>query len=68
MRQLIRYGIAATLIVLSVGSAATSARADDWCGYATGDSAVIQCGYTTVAGCESAVGKAACALPIQTLR
>jgi hypothetical protein len=57
MRQLIRYGIAATLIVLSAGSAASSARADEWCGYATGDHAVIQCGYTTVAGCESAVGK-----------
>jgi hypothetical protein len=57
MRQSIRYGIAATLIVLSAGSAATGARADEWCGYATGDNAVIQCGYTTVAGCESAVGK-----------
>jgi hypothetical protein len=52
MRQLIRYGIAATLAVLSAG-----ARADEWCGYATGDNAVIQCGYTTIAGCESAVGK-----------
>jgi len=57
MRQSIRYGIAAILIVLSAGSAASSARADEWCGYATGDNAVIQCGYTTVAGCESAVGK-----------
>ena len=57
MRQSIRYGIAAILIVLSAGSAASSARADEWCGYATGDNTVIQCGYTTVAGCESAVGK-----------
>ncbi|MGB7178561.1 MAG: hypothetical protein WBD33_17100 [Xanthobacteraceae bacterium] len=54
MRQSIRYGIAATLVILS---AATGARADEWCGYATGDNAVIQCGYTTVTGCESAVGK-----------
>ena len=57
MRQLIRYGIATILVVLSAGGAATGARADEWCGYATGDNAVIQCGYTTVAGCESAVGK-----------
>src|ERR1700722_3272385 len=57
MRQLIRYGIAATLVVLSAGSAATGARADDWCGTTTGDNAVIQCGYTTVAQCENAVGK-----------
>jgi hypothetical protein len=57
MRQLIRYGIVAILIVLSAGGAATVARADEWCGYTTGDNAVIQCGYTTVAGCENAVGK-----------
>ncbi|MGA7431981.1 MAG: hypothetical protein WBW35_16240, partial [Xanthobacteraceae bacterium] len=54
MRQSIRYGIAATLVILS---AATGARADEWCGYATGDNAVIQCGYTTVTGCQTAVGK-----------
>jgi hypothetical protein len=51
----IRSGIilAAALIALS----ATKARADEWCGYATGDHTVIECGYTTVAQCESAVGK-----------
>jgi hypothetical protein len=57
MRQSIRYGIAATLIVLSAGGVASSARADEWCGYATGDKTMIQCGYTTLAGCEGAVGK-----------
>jgi hypothetical protein len=57
MRQSFRCGISATLIILSAGSAASSARAAEWCGYATGDSAGIQCGYTTVAGCENAVGK-----------
>jgi Protein of unknown function (DUF3551) len=57
MRQFIRYGIAATLAVLSASSATTRARADEWCGYTTHDNAVIECGYTTVAGCESAVGK-----------
>jgi hypothetical protein len=57
MRQSIRYGIAATLVLFSAGSAATGARADEWCGYATGDNTVIQCGYTTLAGCEGAVGK-----------
>ena len=54
MRQSIRYGIAATLVILS---AATGARADEWCGYATDDNAVIECGYTTVTDCETAVGK-----------
>ena len=57
MRQSIRYGVAATIFVLAAASAATSARADEWCGYATGDKTIIQCGYTTLAGCEGAVGK-----------
>jgi hypothetical protein len=46
--------LAAALTVLS----ATGARADGWCGYATHDNAVIECGYTTADQCESAVGKA----------
>lgn len=45
--------LAAALTALS----ASTARADEWCGYATNDNAVIECGYTTVAQCESAVGK-----------
>ena len=45
--------LAAALTVLS----ATGAKADEWCGYATHDNAVIECGYTTAAECETAVGK-----------
>jgi len=45
--------VAAALAVLP----ATGARAAEWCGYATKDNAVIECGYTTAADCESAVGK-----------
>jgi hypothetical protein len=50
--------LAAALTILpAIAISVTSARADDWCGYATRDNAVIECGYTTVAECESAVGK-----------
>jgi hypothetical protein len=45
--------LAAALTALS----ATGARADQWCGYATHKDAVIECGYTTAADCENAVGK-----------
>jgi hypothetical protein len=45
--------LAAALLTLS----ATGATADEWCGYATHENAVIECGYTTAQGCESAVGK-----------
>ncbi len=51
-----RYGLilAAALAAMST----TGARADDeWCGYATGDKALIECGYSSVAQCENAVGK-----------
>jgi hypothetical protein len=36
---------------------ATGARADEWCGYASHEDAVIECGYTTADQCETAVGK-----------
>ncbi|HEY1980010.1 MAG TPA: hypothetical protein VGH13_07975 [Xanthobacteraceae bacterium] len=51
----IRSGLilAAALTALS----ATAAKADEWCGYAHHDDALIECGYATSASCESAVGK-----------
>ncbi len=45
--------LAAALTALS----ATGARADQWCGYGTHKDAVVECGYTTAADCENAVGK-----------
>jgi hypothetical protein len=36
----------------------TAARADDeWCGYGSGDKTLIECGYSSVARCQTAVGK-----------
>jgi|HubBroStandDraft_1064217.scaffolds.fasta_scaffold356624_2 hypothetical protein len=53
--EIMRRGLilAAALTALS----ATGARADEWCGYASHDDAVIECGYTTADQCETAVGK-----------
>ena len=48
--------LAAALTALSALSA-TAARADQWCGYASHDDAVIECGYTTADQCTNAVGK-----------
>ena len=45
--------IAAALAALS----ASGAKADEWCGYATRDNAIIECGYTTAVDCENSVGK-----------
>ena len=51
-----RYRIIAAAAA-ALALSATGARADQWCGYAAKDNAVIECGYTTAAGCETAVGK-----------
>jgi len=56
MRHSIRYGIAAIVIALGLGTAG-GAQAGAWCGSTAHDKAVIECGYTTAARCESAVGK-----------
>jgi hypothetical protein len=50
-----RNGIVVAAAALALS--ATGAHADQWCGYAAKDNAVIECGYTTAAGCESSVGK-----------
>jgi hypothetical protein len=54
-RSAMRYGIVVAAAALALS--ATGARADQWCGYAAKDNAVIECGYTTANGCETAVGK-----------
>jgi hypothetical protein len=51
-----RCGIVIAAAALTALSA-TGARAEEWCGYAQKDNAVIECGYTTAADCEGAVGK-----------
>jgi hypothetical protein len=48
---------AAALTAASAICSATGAQAEEWCGYATHANSVIECGYTSVAECENAVGK-----------
>jgi hypothetical protein len=51
----IRSGLILAAALTAVS--ATGAKADEWCGYAHHDDALIECGYATSASCESAVGK-----------
>jgi hypothetical protein len=47
-------------IILLAGLAfitTTSAQADEWCGYAAREKSMIECGYSSVTECESAIGK-----------
>ena len=45
--------LAGALILMT----ATGAQAEEWCGYAIHHDAVVECGYTNVADCQTAVGK-----------
>ncbi|MGD0024645.1 MAG: DUF3551 domain-containing protein [Xanthobacteraceae bacterium] len=47
--------LAAALTAMS----ATGAHAQQWCGYAAHAHSIIECGYSSVEGCENAVGKGA---------
>lgn len=46
-------------IILTAAAVATasSAQAEEWCGYTARAGAVIECGYSTVTDCETASGK-----------
>ena len=53
-----RCGLILAAALATAAASATGARADDeWCGYAATDKAMIECGYSSVAQCENAVGK-----------
>jgi Protein of unknown function (DUF3551) len=46
-------GLAAALAALS----STTAQAEQWCGYSAQANAMIECGYSNVADCQTATGK-----------
>jgi hypothetical protein len=50
-----RFGIVVAAAALTFS--ASGAQADEWCGYTAQQDALIECGYTTVADCTTAVGK-----------
>jgi hypothetical protein len=55
-----RYGIvaaAAMTAVLAAALSSTGAQAEEWCGYAAQANAPIECGYSTIADCQTATGK-----------
>jgi len=55
---MMRYGFILAAALAAAAVSTTGARADDeWCGYATGGKALIECGYSSVAQCQNAVGK-----------
>ena len=37
----------------------TGAHAQDWCGFSARPNAIVQCGYSSLEGCENTIGKGA---------
>jgi hypothetical protein len=54
---MMRYGLMLAAALAAMFTTGAARADDEWCGYATGDKALIECGYSSVAQCEHAVGK-----------
>ena len=57
-----RYGIVLAAAFLAAGFTAmspTRAHAQQWCGFSTKPGSIVQCGYSSLEGCENAIGKGA---------
>ena len=57
-----RCGIIVAAALAATGFAAlppTGAHAEQYCGFVPHLGAIVQCGYSTIEGCENAVGKGA---------
>ena len=46
--------ILAGIILLT---ASPAAQAEEWCGYAAREKSLIECGYSSISECQSALGK-----------
>lgn len=46
-----------SIVVAAALAAMSATQAEEWCGYAARERALIECGYSTAAECENAVGR-----------
>jgi uncharacterized protein DUF3551 len=52
--------VSAALAAMAFTSLSTTgAQAQQWCGFAAHQGAIVQCGYTSQQGCENTIGKGA---------
>jgi len=52
-----RERIILAIVIAALTSAASGARAEDWCGYNAAAKSMIECGYSGLTECETATGK-----------
>jgi hypothetical protein len=52
--------LAAALIAMPFAAmSATGAQAEEYCGFNPHPGSIVECGYSSLAGCENAIGKGA---------
>jgi hypothetical protein len=52
--------LAATFMATTFSAVSgTCAHAEDWCGFSFRPGAIVQCGYSSLEGCENTIGKRA---------
>ena len=49
----------AALTTLSTMAASTPARAEQYCGFSARPGAIVECGYSSLEGCQNDIGKGA---------
>ena len=57
-----RCGIVLAAVLMATpftAMSATRAHAEDWCGFSARPNAIVQCGYSSLEGCENTIGKGA---------
>ena len=52
-----RFGMIAALAVVACST--TAAHAQEWCGFSAKPGSIVQCGYSTIEGCQNTIGKGA---------
>lgn len=58
MRRATMWAAAMAALLTAVATGTTAALAQEWCGYSPRDKSTIECGYTSLTACESALGQA----------
>ncbi len=51
--------VAAAFAAAAAAMSATGAQAEEWCGFSAKPHAIVQCGYSSLEGCQNTIGKGA---------
>jgi hypothetical protein len=56
---IIAFAAAVTAMPLAAAASATGVHAEEYCGFNPRPGSIVECGYSSLQGCENAIGKGA---------